>query len=258
VARPARVERARQSVRLIRWAAPLMVSMHEMDAELADEEIWLLAVDFATMLFEASYHVPSFRDWYDRADLTPGYAYLRTLLQILQWYHPGERWLLKSPQHLASLGPLLATFPDATVVQTHRDPLPVMASMASMATYGRRMNSDLTDPKIVGRYWSARVEHMLRRSTEDRAHDDERFVDVQFGDLVTDPLGTVKQVYERADRTLAPAAERAMRAHLDAHPRAEHGRHRYRLEDFGLDPAERRAALAFYTERFAVPEEVSP
>jgi hypothetical protein len=228
-----------------------MQAMHEMQAEEPDEEIWLLALDLATMLFEAVWNVPSFRAWYERADLREGYAYLHKVLRILQWYRPGERWLLKSPQHMEQLPLLFATFPDALVVQTHRDPLEVTASFASMASYGRRMNEARPDPAAVGRYWAERIETMLRRSLEGRAGlPPARFVDVEFRELVADPLAAVRRIYRAADFELRPDAEAAMRAWLAANPRGKHGGHSYRLEDFGLDPAERRRALAFYTSRF--------
>jgi len=250
-----RIRRAEQSLAFLHRVAPLMITMHEMETEAPDEEIWLMAVDFATMLFEATYTVPSFGDWYDRTDQTPAYAYLRRMLQVLQWYRRGDRWLLKSPQHLGQLGPLLLTFPDATIVQTHRDPVTVTASFASMTSYGRRMSTDHPDPYEIARTWARRIETMLRRSVEDRPADAECFVDVQFRDLIEDPIGTVRRIYAVAGRELTPEAERAMRAWLEANPGGRHGQHLYRLEDFGLDRNELRAALGFYQERFDVPDD---
>jgi hypothetical protein len=253
--RDPRIAKAQQSLKILHYAAPLMLSMHEMEAEAPDEEIWLLAADFATMLFEASYRVPGFRDWYCAHDQQPGYRFLSTMLQILQWYRPGERWLLKSPQHLEQLPALLDVFPDATVVQTHRDPVIVTASFCSMATYGRRMNSRRVDPLDIGRYWSARIERMLRRSIDDRPAGDARFVDVHFRDLVADPIAVARRIYDIAQRELTADAEGRMRAYLAANPRGKHGTHTYRLADYGLDEHERRNALAFYTQRFGVPAE---
>lgn len=249
-----RLRTAEQSLRFLHWCAPEMLAMHEMAATAPDEEIWLLAIDFATMLFEASYRVPSFAAWYDEQDWTAGYHYLRRMLQILQWYRPRERWVLKSPQHLGQLRPLLAVFPDATVVQTHRDPLKVVGSFANMASYGRRMNSAAIDPVEIGAYWAARIERLLAKSAADRPASG-RFVDVQFGDLMQDPLATVRRIYAVADRELTAAAEAAMRAFLAANPRGKHGAHVYRLDDFGFDAVALRRRFAPYTERFDVPEE---
>jgi hypothetical protein len=251
-----RIRNAERAIQFSHWLSPKLRSMHEMDAEEPDEEIWLLGMDFATMLPEASWNVPSFRHWYERADLRGGYRYLRRMLQILSWYRAGDRWLLKSPQHLEQIPILAETFPRAVFVQTHRDPVSVTTSFASMVAYTRRTSQSHPDPKAIGAYWSDRIETMLRRSAEDRPPViADRFVDVQFRDLNEDPVAVVRRIYEVADRELTPAAEAAMRAFLAANPRGKHGSHDYRLEDFGLDLAERRRALAFYCERFGVPAE---
>ena len=205
-----RIRKAEKTLKVLHYAAPLMLSMHEMEAEAPDEEIWLLAVDFATMLFEASYRAPTWRDWYCAHDQTVGYRFLYSMLQILQWYRPGERWLLKSPQHLEQIPVLLSVFPDATIVQTHRDPSTVIASFCSMETYGRRMNSREIDARDIGEYWTARIERMLRASVDDRPHDDPRFTDVHFGALMADPVATVQRIYEVAGRELSPDATARM------------------------------------------------
>jgi hypothetical protein len=253
-----RIARARRAIALLEWGAPRMRAMHEMDAEEPDEEIWLLALDFATMLPEATWHVPSFRDWYLGADLRHGYRYLRRMLQILQWYRAGDRWLLKSPQHLEQIPVLLETFPRAIVVQTHRDPAKVVGSFASMVAYSRRMACARPDPVAIGAYWADRIETMLRRSAEDRPSGAaKRFVDVAFRELMDDPLRIIGRIYRTAGRELTPSAEAAMRDYLARHPRGLHGAHRYDLADFGLDADALRARMRFYSERFAVEPELS-
>lgn len=247
-----RIKRAVSSVRFLDRVAPEMKTMHELDPLDADEEIWLLAVDLATMLFEATWHVPAFAEWYDTADLTGGYQWLRTMLQVLQWYRPGDRWILKSPQHLEQLGPLLAVFPDATVVQTHRDPVKVVGSFASMITYGRHIASDAVDPVSIGKYWNWRIGVMLRRSMDQRPGDDDRFIDVQFSDLMADPLATIAQIYRAAHRELTEETAARMQRWLEENPRAKHGAHRYQASDYGLDDARIRRDFADYTAHFAV------
>jgi len=251
-----RIHTTHRAIGFVHWITPLMRAMHEMDAEEPDEEIWLLGMDFATMLHEATWNVPSFRDWYQQADLRPGYTYLRRMLQILSWYRPGERWLLKSPQHLEQLPILAETFPRATIVQTHRDPLKATASFAHMIAYSRRASERHPDPAAISAYWATRLEAMLNRSAEARpAALADRFVDVQFEELNRDPIGVVSRIYEVSGRELTPRTEAAMREFLAANPRGKHGAHAYRLEELGLDPAERRKALAFYSDRFGVPAE---
>lgn len=247
-----RIKRAVGSVKLLDRVAPEMKSMHELDPLGADEESWLLGVDLATMLFEATWHVPSFAEWYDSADLTRGYQWLRTVLQVLQWYRPGERWILRSPQHLEQLGPLLSVFPDATVVQTHRDPVRVVESFASMISYGRHIASDSVDPVTIRKYWSWRIGVMLRRSMEQRPPGDLRFIDVQFTDLMADPCATVGRIYEAADRELSDETLGLMRRWLAANLPGGHGAHGSRVSDQGLDDATVRRGFSDYTEHFGV------
>jgi hypothetical protein len=251
-----RVRRCAQGLSLVHWAMPLFPLMHEMEPEARHEEIQLLAVAFSTMLFEASYFVPSYRDWYRGADQTPAYLYLRRMLQALQWLRGPRRWLLKSPQHLEQLGPLLRVFPDARIVQTHRDPVRVTASMCTMAAYGLRMSRARIDVGATGRYWADRIEQMLRASVEGRPRVPAgQITDVHFRRFMADDLATVERVYEFLGEPLQEPARAALRAYLSGHARGRLGAVAYRLEDFGLDAAERRRALRFYQERFGVPDE---
>jgi hypothetical protein len=251
-----RLARCAWALRLQHWVMPLFASMHEMTAEAKHEEIQLLAVDFSTMLFEASYFVPSYRDWYAATDQTPAYRTLRDLLQALQWLRGPDRWLLKSPQHLEQLGPLRAVFPDARLVQTHRDPVRVVASMCTMAAYGLRMQRARVDPVAVGRYWAERIETMLRASVRDRAHvPPGAIMDVRFDEFMADEWGTVERVAAFAGVARSEAARQAMERYVAANPRGKHGTVAYRLADFGLDAAALRQRLRFYQEAFDVPDE---
>ena len=255
--RPTRAsERCARALRLVHWAMPLFPLMHEMEPDARHEEIQLLAVAFSTMLFEASYCVPSYRDWYRATDQTAAYFELRRMLQALQWLRGPRRWLLKSPQHLEQLGPLLRVFPDVRIVQTHRDPVRVTASMCTMAAYGLRMSRTRVDVRAVGRYWADRIEVMLRASVEGRPLvPANQVMDVHFHEFMADDLAMVDAIYGFLGEPLTPLARAGMCAYREAHARGRLGAIDYRLEDFGLDVDECRRALRFYQERFGVPDE---
>jgi hypothetical protein len=230
--------------------------MHEMTVDHVHEEIQLLALDLSTMLFETMAVMPSWRDWYTATDQTPTYRYLKKVLQVLQWLRGGTRWVLKSPQHLEQFGPLLATFPDATVVVTHRDPVAITASLATMIAYTARLSHAVVDPHRIGRYWADRVADLLHACTADRARlPAAQSLDVRFGELLRDDLGTVERIYEVAGQPMTAEGRSAMAAFLAAHPRGRLGRVLYDLADVGLDRDERRSALRPYVERFGVDEE---
>ena len=142
--------------------------MHPMHPDHVHEELELELPDFSSYTPEWVARCPQWRDYYLAHDQTPHYRYLRTVLQILQWIRPGERWVLKSPQHLEQLGPLLATFPDATVVVTHRDPVSVVQSAATMMTYAARMSYRHPKPDFYLDYWTDRIRRLLEASVRDR------------------------------------------------------------------------------------------
>ena len=249
-----RIASCAASLRLLDWAMPRFSAMHELTTHGPHEEIQLLAVDFGSMYFEAGWDVPGYGRWYAAHDHTRAYATMRSLLQAAQWLRGGRRWLLKSPQHLEQIPALLATFPDATVVQTHRDPVAVLASLATMLSYARRMQHERVDPAMVGRTWTDRIEQMLRRNVEQRAKlGAGRIIDVRFHELVADQPAAIGSILEAAGLPYDDRARLAVRRHLEANPRGKHGRLRYRLDDVGLREDELRERFAFYIDRFEVP-----
>ena len=241
---------------IVNQSMPLFKRMHEMTVEHAHEEIQLLAMDFSSMLFETTALLPSWRDHYLAHDQTPHYEYLKTVLKALQWLRGGERWVLKSPQHMEQLGVLMQVFPDATIAICHRDPVAVTASVTMMLAYSARMHTDAVDPVAVGAYWAPRIEQLLNACLRDRALvPDAQSIDVRFHEFMADDLAMVERIYAVADQPLPDTSRASMRAFLDAHPRGRFGTVEYDLPQFGLDAEERRHALSAYTQAFTLQDE---
>ncbi len=251
-----RLERTEMALGFLHAALPYFNRMHEMTVEHTHEEIQLLAIDFSTMLFETTAPMPSWRDAYLGRDQRPTYAYLHKVLQVLQWLRGGTRWVLKTPQHLEQFPALVDTFPDATFVVTHRDPVSVTASMVMMIAYTARLTRDRVDVVGMGSYWADRLERMLRRCADERdALPADQTIDVHFDEFMANDLAMVARVYDLAGQPLDSRATESMTSFMAAHPRGRHGGVHYDLAEFGLDRAERRRALAFYTDRFGVTPE---
>jgi hypothetical protein len=214
--------------------------------------------DFASMVWSTTHRVPSYQAWLGEADMRPLYRSHRRQLQYLQWRWPAERWVLKSPGHLWMLDALLAVYPDARIVQTHRDPLTVVASLTSLVALLRRLASDDVDMHEIGAYWAELLADGLERSiaARDRANlPSSQIVDMQFRDFIADEVGFVRRIYEHFGLELSADAEKRMRRFLVDNARDKHGRHRYTLHDAGLDLATERRRFARYQERFAIASE---
>jgi hypothetical protein len=251
-----RRERTALALSFLDVAMPYFNRMHEMTVDHAHEEIQLLAMDFSSMLLETTAPMPMWRDAYRARDQRPSYAYLRTVLQVLQWLRGGTRWVLKSPQHLEQFPALRDTFPDATFVVTHRDPVSVTTSMVTMLAYTSRLTRDRVDVEGIGQYWADRLELMLRCCADERdALPADRTIDVHFDEFMADDMAMVARVYDLAGQPFDEPARAAMHAFMAEHPRGKFGTIDYDLTEFGLDTEERHRALAFYTERFGVTPE---
>lgn len=238
---------------------PLIASMHPMNPDHIHEELELESIDFSSYNFEwiAGMH-PQWRDYYLSHDQRPHYAFLKTMLKILQWQRGPNRWVLKCPQHLEQLGPLMETFPDATVVMTHRDPVSVVQSAATMTAFSSRMMFKKPAADALFQYWADRVERLLIAGTRDLdLVPAERRVDVYFDQLMKDDWGTVTEIYRRIGLEFTAPAQAEVRQYLDDHPRGKDGRVIYDLRgDFKTEPADLRSRYQEYLDKFPCTEEV--
>lgn len=254
-----RYTRCDQAWDRMRNANPYLAAWHTMAPGSIHEDIELWANDFAGYNPEWIFQMmPAWQQHYLAHDQTPHYEYLRTVLKILQWYRPGERWLLKCPQHLENLEALTTVFPDATVVMTQRDPVGVVQSAATMRVFGARTMFHRFDADEIFEYWAALVERLLRAATRDRhLVPAEKLLDVPFHEYMADTMGTVAKVYEHAGLELTDQARAQITAYVEDHPRDKHGSMTYDLRaDFGVDPAVLRERYAFHLDRHPVPVEV--
>ncbi len=241
----------------IQKSSPLLPAMHPLDPDHVHEELELMGPDFASYNFEWLAMSPRWRDHYYAHDQTPHYAYMKTVLKILQSRRGPGRWVLKCPQHLEQLPVLRTTFPDATIAVTHRDPVSVIQSAVTMLAYGQRNGRKKIQAEALVAYWSDRVEHLLRACVRDRdSIPEEQSIDVPFHEFMADDLGMVERIYAKAGDEMTPAVRADLQRFVDDHPRGKYGRVVYDLKgDFGVDPDALRERFAFYFGRFPVRRE---
>jgi hypothetical protein len=252
-----RIAQAQASIDMSEQIVPGFLAFHPMGALLAQECVRITGSEFTSMIYTVQYRLPSYYRWllYE-ADHTRAYRYHRIFLQHLQSGVPGQ-WVLKSPAHLWQLDKLLAEYPDALIVQTHRDPLNVISSIAALTHHLRRMGSDETNIVECAAQSYEEITVGLERGMALRDSGvvpAGRMIDVQFADFMNDPWTTIKDIYGKLGRELQPDAEQKMRDFLAAHP-GDGGRGRYTWSDTGLDAGEVRDRVRTYQERYAVPTE---
>ena len=252
-----RIAKADKRIRLLLFLAPNFATIHPVNAKDPNECMFLLRYSFLCRgVFELVAPIIRYVEWLDQQDMVSPYRYYRQLLQLLQWRCPGDHWVLKSPVHLFSLDALLTVFPDACVVQTHRDPLKVTPSCCSLFATFKGMYSDQVDLGRLGQECTNRLVSMLERGARVRdSTDSARFCDIYYQELLQDPIGTVRWIYAYFGYTFDVRMEVRIRRWLTENPQYKHGVHHYSPEQFCLDPAELNSRFAMYCKRFRIPTE---
>ena len=251
-----RERRAVLADRAFSYLAPQFKAIHPIDPEQPEEEMLILDLTFMSQSAEATMHVPSYSRWLEGEDHTWTYEYLQRVLKVLCWQRPGSNWVLKTPQHMENLDAFRKVFPEATIVQTHRDPRRTVASFCSLVAHARGLLSDCVDPLEIGEHWFRKTRRMVQRSTRTRQDaGDHRFVDVSYYDLTRDPIGELRRVCGGAGIAFDGAAECEAARCIEANPKDRFGRHTYRLSDFGLSEQLVDDGFASYRERHAIPFE---
>lgn len=233
--------------------APHISAIHHEDGDSPTECQFAMAPSFCAQYYEAVAQVPSYRSWFLQADYLPAFRYHKRLLQLLQ-SDTGGQWTLKNPWHPLFLDALTSIYPDARLVMTHRDPVEVIGSACSLIKYVRAMFSDRVDLRAIGETFIDTFERMIERMLAyRRKHGDDSIYDLQYVDLMRDPIGEMRKLYLHFDVPLSAATEVAMNTYVAANPKGKHGNHEYSLQEYGLTKEEVRGRFSDYCRRFGIP-----
>jgi len=251
-----RIKKARTFFGHMDTMAPSLASIHEVGAELPQECMPILGQTLLGPQLNFIFNVPSFQSWVDAQGHAPAYTYHRHFLEHLQSRYAKDRWVLKSPVHLRSLDALLIEYPDARIIFTHRDPAKTVPSLASLMYVIRGLASDSVDPRALGQqqlhWWADSLDEAMaaREKHSDKA---DQFIDIQFEEVVADPVAALGRAYERFDIRWSSDIEGCMRAFLADNPRGKHGTHHYEIEDFGMTLDQIRERFEGYCTAYEIP-----
>ncbi|MBB3046811.1 hypothetical protein FHR99_001047 [Litorivivens lipolytica] len=234
---------------------PGFKAIHEMGATLPQECVAILASHFMSEQWIVSYNMPEFRRWLMQQDFTGAYKWHKRCLQLMQsGFGEGKRWLLKTPPHVGYLETILKVYPDACIIQTHRDPMQVLASLSSLTASLRSLASDHIDPVAIGRDEVENWQLYLQRGMEARTRladkHSQQFFDIRFEDILERPLAVIESMYRYFGFEFSDELKQKMQNYLDNRPRDKHGRHDYQADDYGLDQDNDGALFADYRKRY--------
>jgi hypothetical protein len=231
---------------------PDFAGVHYMSADTVEECWQLLRQSVMSVSYESLGYLPTYSAWLAEQDWTAAYARHKRNLQLIGANDPGNRWVLKNPSHLFALDALLAVYPDAVIVQTHREPRALIASSCSLSAQASAGQSTRFVGEVLGRsqldLWARGAEAFDAARAR---HDPAQFLDVRYGDFVADPVGTAVGIYSHFGLPLSEQARVAI-ADADAASRSGERRpsHSYALEEFGLTESEVDMRFAEYRSRY--------
>ncbi len=247
---------AETEISMMYEADPGLKAIHFMAAELPEECRHLLEQNFSDDGFEVNASVPSYSEWYQDFDMRSSYRRHRDLIRLIGSRDRDRRWLLKYPVHLRNLEALLEVYPDACIVQTHRDPASVLPSYCSLIAGFRAIYEDEFDQRAATlrqmELWAAGAEEAIRVREN---HDPAQFFDLHFDDFRSDPVAAVKRIHAYFDQPVSERGERALVKWQVDNQQHKHGRHDYVGRDIGVTDREILTRFAGYMEHFGMTPE---
>lgn len=254
------IRRVDRQLRLFRCIAPDLAAVHPITATAPQECCEITAHVFASLRFDTTHHIPSYRAWLDDAGHLQAYRFHRRFLEFLGRHdRPGRRWMLKCPDHVFALDAIRQVYPDARFVFVHRDPVRVLASVARLTEVLRQPFARRLDRGSIGREVSDRWADGAARILAARATlPPYRVIHIRYRDLVGDPAGTVARIYAKFGLPFDEDFKARIVAYVAAKPNGGYGRLRYRLEDYGIDAGRERRRFGDYVAAFEIgPEPLS-
>ncbi len=236
---------------LIRATVPTLAQKHSIESEQPEECMHVQVASFFSWAWFSDYPIPSYTRWMQRADAGPAYDYWADFLRFVQHDDPNARLTLKSPSHTGHLADLLARFPDARIVWTHRNPTEVVPSFASLIASTRTLTTSpsTSDPHALGREMSDYLSWSVERGlTQRRDIPTGQLIDVPYTRLVADPLGVVAEIHRHFGLPWTPQVSGAVREEVQRASARHGGGHRYTLADFGLSERSIRNDFSAYLD----------
>ena len=232
---------------------PHITAIHFEEADSPSECQFSMSPSFTAEVFDSQAHIPSYRKWLFSTSYRATFEFQKMYLQLLQENNPGH-WTLKNPWHPLFLDDLVAVYPDAQLVMTHRDPVEVVGSACSLLRHVRPIYSDQVSMQEIADTLLETFDLMIERQDAFRAqHGQDAIYDIHYAGQMRDPIGTMRGMYAHFDTPFTPEVEACMRRMLEHNPKGKFGKHEYSLAEFGLDAAQIHERYGDYCRRFGIP-----
>ena len=226
---------------------------HHVTADSYEECFFLLENDMAVLTFWVGFAAYEYANDMLEWDMTEPYESHKLQLKILNAQKSAKRWVLKCPWHIWNMDALMAVYPDAQIIFTHRD---ITKALASHCSLSAKMASKLKrslDVKELGQFWLEYARIGLDRAMAAREKIPEsQLYDVRLKDMMASPMTVLQDIYAHFNLEFTEEIAGLLEARISEKPTSQEGEHEYSIEEFGLTNEQVRETLKTYNERFGV------
>lgn len=226
---------------------------HNMVAEEVDECLGVLRQGFVSNLWSCAWSSATYDLWLQTQSERHCYQYLKQVLQLIGNNEPGKRWLLKNPGHIANLDQLFATFPDALVIHTHRDPAKAIPSLCGLLIKSHlimEQGRKALRANIMGIRETEKWAKAIRDAELVRATHSQQILDIDHSDFHREPMKIIEAIYQFTGTQLTDSVAAAMQQRIAENPEGQHGVHHYDMAEFGLSKEAIHERFGDYMGRF--------
>ncbi|MBB4859394.1 hypothetical protein HNO88_002723 [Novosphingobium chloroacetimidivorans] len=234
-------------------AAPGRRAAHHRAAEEVHEDCMLMRQSFVSNLWCSAWSAPTYDAWWQAQSEAEAYKHLHRCIQLIGSNDPGKRWLLKNPGHIENLDLLFAVFPDAKVIQTHRDPAKAVTSLVSLLMQLHPvMEEGRAEQRgaIMMRRETAKWAKAVAKAERVREQHPGKVLDVVHADFHADPMAVIESIYAFIGMDIPDTLRPALLQRIEEKPELAHGTHRYAIADYAMTPEEAREPFRAYIERY--------
>jgi hypothetical protein len=234
-------------------AIPQKRAAHHRAAEEMHECCMVLRQSFVSNLWSCGWSAPTYDAWWQSQSENAAYRHYYRCVQLIGSTSPDNRWLLKNPGHIQNLDILFAIFPEAKVIQTHRDPAKAVPSLVSLLMQSHPvMEVDRSEQrsKIMLAREVAKWSNAAAKADKVRQTHPGKLLDVMHADFHSDAMGVLEQIYEFIGMDISDDVRGLFAQRITEKPELSHGVHRYNIADYGVSEEEARAPFREYIQRY--------
>jgi len=255
---------------IVKKMMPQLAAVHNLDLDEPEEDMVLLDYTFNCIMNCILLDLPNYKEYLlsDRPNWDATYRFHKYCLQVIQHRYPSHRvengkelkeekqWMLKAPVHLGWLGPLLEIYPDARIVWTHRNLSQSTVSMMSLLQYFRSISADEIDLAAIGDDATNIIKFIVDEAMKFRKKRPEIFYDLYYDELLKDPLGQCKKIYEHFNLPWTKETQEGISNSIRSRPQGKHGVHKYSAGAYGYTEGELEEVFGEYHEQFKIPTKI--